>query len=113
MLWVRTFSVFLPSLFNSSFVWPSTGAAHKPTSAAIIRIFFMRLPPHVTLPAVTRILRPAPPAGDRPAAAPVFRAPHLLREVGIGAASCQHYAVKQGCHHKSDCGGRGMCSRFL
>src|SRR3989442_13433392 len=41
MLWVRTFSVFLPSMFNSCVVWLNPGAAHKPSSAAHSRIFFM------------------------------------------------------------------------
>src|ERR1700676_1721702 len=41
MLWVKTFSVFLPLLFSSSVVWPKTGAAHKPTIAAHIRSFFI------------------------------------------------------------------------
>src|ERR1700674_4360054 len=41
MLWVRTFSVFFPSLFSSSVVWLSAGAAQKPSSAAHIRILFI------------------------------------------------------------------------
>src|SRR5580692_5547991 len=41
MLCVRTLSVFLPSLFNSSVVWLKPGAAHRATSAAHARIFFI------------------------------------------------------------------------
>src|SRR5579864_5204249 len=41
MLCVRTSSVFLPSVLSSSVVWLKPGAAHKTTSAAHARIFFI------------------------------------------------------------------------
>src|SRR6266705_3875493 len=41
MLWVVTFSVFLPSLTSSSVVWLNPSAGQKPTSIAYSQIFFM------------------------------------------------------------------------
>src|SRR5712691_27400 len=41
MLWVVTFSVFLPSLTSSSVVWANPSAAQKPSSVAHRQLFFM------------------------------------------------------------------------
>src|SRR5438128_2341316 len=41
MLWVVTFSVFLPSLTSSSVVWVNPGAAQKQSSVAHSQILFM------------------------------------------------------------------------
>src|ERR1700730_13186579 len=40
MLWVVTFSVFLPSLTSSSVVWVKPSAAQKPSSVAQSQMFF-------------------------------------------------------------------------
>src|SRR5439155_5380063 len=42
MLWVVTFSGFLPSLTSSSVVWANPSPGHKPTKVASNQIFFMR-----------------------------------------------------------------------
>src|SRR5579862_4978736 len=39
MLWVRTFSPFLPSLISSCAVWANSDETHKPASATAKRIF--------------------------------------------------------------------------
>src|SRR6266567_3153979 len=41
MLWVVTFSVFLPSLTSSSLVWANPSPAQKPSSVAHSQSFFM------------------------------------------------------------------------
>src|ERR1700730_16633249 len=41
MLWVVTFSVFLPSFTSSSVVWANPGAAQNPRSATHSQKFFM------------------------------------------------------------------------
>src|SRR6266478_5372559 len=45
MLWVVTFSVFLPSLTSSSVVWVHPGAAQKPRSIAQSQMFFISVDP--------------------------------------------------------------------
>ena len=55
MLWVVTFSVFLPSLTSSAVVWAIPSAAHKPSSVAPNQIFFM-----IGLPQLKFIMRKMP-----------------------------------------------------
>src|SRR6266567_3356051 len=49
MLWVVTFSVFLPSFTSSWVVWANPSAGHEPSNAAHSTIFFMMGPPEIEI----------------------------------------------------------------
>src|SRR5712692_1213201 len=46
MLWVVTFSVFLPSLTSSAVVWANPSPGHTPNNVISNQILFMIIPPH-------------------------------------------------------------------
>src|SRR5712671_3384487 len=49
MLWVVTFSVFLPSFTSSWVVWANPSAGQEPSNAAHSTIFFMIGPPEIEI----------------------------------------------------------------